>query len=559
MRFYGRSLRGLLPILLILVTAAYTAAQDEQNGLNQNNIATLIQLAKSGDAHAQCLVGVMYFTGTRVPKDEAEAVRWYRKAAEQGYAEAQNDLGVAYQDGRGVPKDYAEAVHWYRKAAEQGFAEAQFALGSAFGSGEGVPKDEAEAVRWYRKAAEQGHVAAQARLGLAYDKGQGIPKDVAEAVRWYRKAAERGDKHATLALGLMFYAGEGVPRDYGEAAVWLRKAADQGDPGSQSLLAGLYEDGHGVPQDYSRAAALYREAAEQNDKTAQFFLGKMYYGGRGVQKDYVQAAAWLRKAADQGDPSAQADLGSLYYMGRGIPEDRAEAVRLWRMAADQGDKKAKDLLYGASHDLIGRAISLKVVNANTRPFTTHSGGGSNTNCTFTDSHANCDTYNSDFAWKHIENSMLVEASDGKRYTISCTASFRWSKCASLTAGESFSASVGKDGITVFYRDGKGKEREQLYAILGSEEIPPKPAEALQSAIETTRFAAPGRVSVTSTPSGADISFDGSFAGNTPSTISLTAGKHVVAVSAKGYLEWKRELTINGGSEVSLSAVLESEQ
>ena len=36
-----------------------------------------------------------------VPKDEAEAVRWYRKAAEQGLAHAQNNLGSLYVYGAG--------------------------------------------------------------------------------------------------------------------------------------------------------------------------------------------------------------------------------------------------------------------------------------------------------------------------------------------------------------------------------------------------------------------------------------------------------------------------
>ena len=42
------------------------------------------------------------------------------KAAEQGDAEAQTSLGLMYDNGKGVPQDYAEAVKWYRKAAEQG-------------------------------------------------------------------------------------------------------------------------------------------------------------------------------------------------------------------------------------------------------------------------------------------------------------------------------------------------------------------------------------------------------------------------------------------------------
>lgn len=37
--------------------------------------------------------------------------------AEQGVAWAQNDTGYAYSTGEGVPQNYAEAVKWYRLAA----------------------------------------------------------------------------------------------------------------------------------------------------------------------------------------------------------------------------------------------------------------------------------------------------------------------------------------------------------------------------------------------------------------------------------------------------------
>ena len=90
----------------------------------------------------------------------AEAVKWYRKAADQGYAAAQYDLGFSYNLGLGVSQDYTEAVKWYRKAAEQGFADAQYNLGCCYGLGQGVPQDYAEAVKWFRKAAEQGHGSA---------------------------------------------------------------------------------------------------------------------------------------------------------------------------------------------------------------------------------------------------------------------------------------------------------------------------------------------------------------------------------------------------------------
>ena len=50
----------------------------------------------------------------------AEAVKWYRIAAEQGDADAQFNLGLLYNNGDGVTQNYTEAAKWYHKAAEQG-------------------------------------------------------------------------------------------------------------------------------------------------------------------------------------------------------------------------------------------------------------------------------------------------------------------------------------------------------------------------------------------------------------------------------------------------------
>ena len=54
----------------------------------------------------------MYDRGEGVPQNDAEAVRWYRMAAEQGVALAQYSLGVMYANGRGVPQDDIEAARW---------------------------------------------------------------------------------------------------------------------------------------------------------------------------------------------------------------------------------------------------------------------------------------------------------------------------------------------------------------------------------------------------------------------------------------------------------------
>ena len=52
--------------------------------------------AEKGDARAQVNLGFMYYNGEGVPMTRAEAVKWYRKAADQGYDMAQSKLGFMY-------------------------------------------------------------------------------------------------------------------------------------------------------------------------------------------------------------------------------------------------------------------------------------------------------------------------------------------------------------------------------------------------------------------------------------------------------------------------------
>lgn len=68
-------------------------------------------------------------------------------------------------------------------------------------------------------------------------------------------------------------------------------------------------------------------------------------------------------------------------------------------------------------------------------------------------------------------------------------------------------------------------------------------------------AAQASLAIDSMPAGADIEIDGSFVGNTPSTVSVAAGSHNVSVKKKGFSDWTKTLSITGGA-VHLSAELE---
>ena len=52
---------------------------------------------------------MMYATGEGLAKDEREAVKWFRKAAEQGHVSAQFNLANMYDSGKGIPENDREA------------------------------------------------------------------------------------------------------------------------------------------------------------------------------------------------------------------------------------------------------------------------------------------------------------------------------------------------------------------------------------------------------------------------------------------------------------------
>src|SRR5271163_2770456 len=158
----------------------------------------------------------------------AEAVRWYRKAADAGEPGGMSDLGFMYQHGTGVAKDATEAVRWYRKAADAGEPKGMSNLGIMYRDGAGVATDAAEAVRWFRKAADAGDARGMENLGFMYENGTGVAKDAAEAVRWYRKAADAGDAPGMNNLGAVYEKGTGVAKNAAEAVRWYRKAAAAG-------------------------------------------------------------------------------------------------------------------------------------------------------------------------------------------------------------------------------------------------------------------------------------------------------------------------------------------
>ena len=294
------------------------------------------------------------------PEDGAEAVRWFRMAAEQGHAGAQFNLGLMYAEGRGVPEDHAAAADWYRMAAKQGHAGAQTNIGFMYAEGQGVTKDDVEATRWFLKAAVQvqtlfalkllfrdvpelyteamrlfhmtgaqpGKIlgapegstlwggfgyhpkvhGAHFKFGFSDDERKSAPEADAVAGSWFRMAAERGGAalaHPELSFRYAWERQEYVPLDCAAAARWHRMATGQGQAEAQFRLGLMYSEAAGA-LGYDAEMRWYRMAAEQG-----LFLGLKHARWEGASKNRLQAYVWLNIAVSQDEEAAEAEAKKL--------------------------------------------------------------------------------------------------------------------------------------------------------------------------------------------------------------------------------------------------------
>ncbi len=162
--------RALAVIILALCLAGPAAAAElaeavaaARRGEYATALRNLSVLAEKGDARAQFDIGFMHAYGWGVPRNPAEAIAWYRKAADQGLPVAQHFLGLAYVNGEGVQVDDAEAARWFARAAAQGFSQAQYMFGLMNLDGRGVQKDPVQGYALMVMAG-QGGVRSAARV-----------------------------------------------------------------------------------------------------------------------------------------------------------------------------------------------------------------------------------------------------------------------------------------------------------------------------------------------------------------------------------------------------------
>jgi TPR repeat protein len=155
----------------------------------------------------------------------------WRPFAENGNLDAMFNIGQAHKLGRGLPKSDAQASDWYRKAAERGHRPAQANLGILlFQAGQ-----KADALRWLKQAADAGEPRAQYVYGVAHWNGDGVPRSLVTAYAYLARAADQGLAEGRSAIDLLTPKMSVVERTSG----WQLASALAKSDGSSGPLASI--------------------------------------------------------------------------------------------------------------------------------------------------------------------------------------------------------------------------------------------------------------------------------------------------------------------------------
>lgn len=343
----GAALNGDASAQLAFGTAQARSCQGWTNPVE--GVEFLHLAAAKGSVPALLVLGEVFRDGKDVPRDVAQAARWFAKAAQQGDPRAINDLGVCYTVGVGGTPDGGKAVQLFLQAAQKGLAEAEYNAAAGFDTGLGGAQDRATARQWYGKAAAQKFPDAAYRLGLLNEQGLGGAKDSSAAAAWFAKAADYGSDDAQVRLGRRApWQSTSVNSGYFQyaAAINLLSARDRknGEKGGEKI-----DD----QQDGDKVIALLQKSVERGYPPAMVQLGVMSQYGQGMPADEFKAQGYFLQSIAR-DPKyyvAFNNLAWLYITSKNPKLHNAKkSLQLAGKAVDISGKKD-----GASLDTLAHA------------------------------------------------------------------------------------------------------------------------------------------------------------------------------------------------------------
>ena len=267
----------------------------------EKGMALLQKLAEREYPPALLRIGIYHAQGKYVPRDDAEAIRLIKLAAEKGLTAAEGVLAYAYLEGFGVEKDDEKALECMMKSnCHDEPGEAEYELGSAWFS----RGDYTEAVKWYTLAADAGWREAKEKLAVCHLLGWGTPQDDAAAVKLFRECLPESDM-AKAMLMMCRLAGWGMSTMTVEEIEFVLSLVSSEGPWQASELTAYIPVLAFLKKDYETAAAWAEKLDGTLDDDGNAYIAMIsamgYATGKGVPRDEEKAMEIARKTLSEHD------------------------------------------------------------------------------------------------------------------------------------------------------------------------------------------------------------------------------------------------------------------
>jgi TPR repeat protein len=230
-----------------------------------------------------------------------QVIQRFSKNAEQKCVPAINTLGeMCMAREYGAYNDVAEALKWFRLAADRGDPVAEWHMGEIYSN------------RYARRIYE------------SETKLTGVPLDYNEARKWFQKSADKNYLPAMISLSFL---PDGNPeiKQGNDEHYFQYMLAEKMDTQRLAYSAYIEKITPGQKSDAEkRALKWFSEPAHKGNVTAQHIIGTMYANGEGSQQNWIEAYFWLTLSQRGGFEPIQVDPA---YVAEHLTADQIAAIK----------------------------------------------------------------------------------------------------------------------------------------------------------------------------------------------------------------------------------------
>jgi TPR repeat protein len=337
------------------------------------------QKAENGNNIAPFILGVMYDKGKgSTPKDNQQAVYWYKKSIAQGDNNAQRNLDLMYKRYPGLKEKYQPYVYSPNNCLfevkfpikptttqnhSQAYGEVEVAKLTISGSllksecfdthssAEETITDKVNDVKETLKVLAELHklnnisiVNNSKKTSHAFLKMEGY-KNIADITTMYNIHAHyknsslllltvKGDKNEFSTNSVIDFLSSVKVKEISEQRSFDNIKKNTSTAGiDKNVLDSMLQSFNSYEK--------YIQPAKEGDTDAQYYLGRMYHKGKDVIKNDEMAFLWFERAAEQGHAPSQLNLGLMYDKGESTPINYKQAYYWYKKAAEQGNPRAQ--------------------------------------------------------------------------------------------------------------------------------------------------------------------------------------------------------------------------